>query len=68
MKDCWFDLTNDDEKNKYKFINDLSKNLYKIKFGENHAFIKVYENKENILVCHYNDNEKKIRNRKCFEL
>ena len=60
LKDCWFDLTNDDEKNKYKFINDLSKNLYKIKFGENHAFIKVYENKENILVCHYNDNEKKF--------
>ena len=42
----------------YDFIDDINKKIYKIKFGENLAFIKIEsENQEIIYICEYNKNE-----------
>ena len=42
----------------YYFIDDINKKIYKIKFGENLAFIKIEsENQEIIYICEYNKNE-----------
>ena len=51
----------------YKFKGDLTEKIYKVKFGENLAFIKMEENKyfmekepndqERIFVCSYNKNK-----------
>ena len=39
----------------YDFIDDINKKIYKIKFGENLAFIKIEsENQEIIYICEYN--------------
>ena len=42
----------------YYFTDDINKKIYKIKFGENLAFIKIEsENQEIIYICEYNKNE-----------
>ena len=42
----------------YDFIDDINKKIFKIKFGENLAFIKIEsENQEIIYICEYNKNE-----------
>ena len=39
----------------YSYMDEVDKNIYNIKFGENLAFIKIGNNgQENILICEYN--------------
>ena len=39
----------------YYFIDDINKKIYKIKFGENLAFIKIEDDKQEIIyICEYN--------------